>query len=414
MLNRALRLADRASRATGLLQARLDPTALLARAAHRHGLDVSTEPGVAEALAMELAALDDEAGLSLFGRLAARWDAARLLATLARLQSEERDDPVILAREVSAPIIITGLPRSGTTFLHRLLAEDPDLLVPRCWRTIHPYPPRRGPDRRRAQVDREFRTFSRLTPGLARMHPLAADTPQECTEITAHVFQSLRFDTTHRVPSYRRWLDGRGHVDAYRFHRRFLQHLQGPAARGPWVLKCPDHVFALPDLLAVYPDARLVFVHRDPLKVLASVARLTEMIRAPFTRALDRAEIGRQVAARWADGAAIMARGETPCPAGNVTHLHYREIIADPVGTARALYYRFGMPLHQSVAERMRLLAERERSAGAGGNAYRLEEYGLDRAELSERFAEYVACFDVTLEGPPAPHHARPTLRGAV
>src|SRR5262249_61713549 len=129
--------------------------------------------------------------------------------------------------------------------------------------------------------------------------------------ITAHIFSSLRFDTTYRIPSYRHWLDEAGHLDAYRFHKRFLQHLQHQAHDGGrWVLKCPDHVFALAAIRSVYPDARLVFVHLDPLAVLSSVARLTEVLRRPFTRHIDKHEIGRQDSDRWLAATELMISAE--------------------------------------------------------------------------------------------------------
>ena len=135
--------------------------------------------------------------------------------------------------------------------------------VPRVWQTIYPYPDLTRPtgtDRRRQRVDRQLLFFSFLSPEFRRMHPIDADSPQECSEITSHVFTSLRFDTTYTVPNYRNWLDKNGHVDAYRFHKRFLQHLQYQAHRRVrWVLKCPDHIFALEAIRFVYPDARLVW-----------------------------------------------------------------------------------------------------------------------------------------------------------
>ena len=149
---------------------------------------------------------------------------------------------------------------------------------------------------------------ARLAPELSQVHPITAYSAQECTEITAHIFQSLRLDTTHRVPSYRRWLDRTGHRAAYRFHKRFLQHLQRQKGPGRWILKCPDHLFALEAIGEVYPDARFVFLHRDPTMVLASVARLTEVLRRPFTRQLDRHDLGRQVMQRVHVGAVLALR----------------------------------------------------------------------------------------------------------
>src|SRR5262249_38317778 len=151
-------------------------------------------------------------------------------------------------------------------FLHRLMMADPENRAPLVWETISPWRSGTGRDRRIARVARQLKMFEFLAPEFRALHPLDATSPQECSEITAHVFRSFRFDTNYHVPSYRHWLDadGQRHLPAYQFHRRFLRHLQyqdGTARR--WVLKCPEHVFALRAIRTVYPDARLIFVHRD-------------------------------------------------------------------------------------------------------------------------------------------------------
>ncbi|HLI22535.1 MAG TPA: sulfotransferase, partial [Stellaceae bacterium] len=331
---------------------------------------------------------------------ALRWDVLRFLANLLELRAAEKRAPVATAA-IERPIFVTGLPRSGTTFLHNLLVEDPNNAVPRCWQTI--YPLSAGDDRRAARairkVDGQLRWFRVVAPDLAAMHPITATAPQECSEITAHVFSSLRFDTTHHVPSYRTWLDRSGHLAAYRFHRRFLQHLSRhapPAAR--WVLKCPDHVFALDEIRRVYPDARFVFVHRDPIRVLASVARLTEVLRQPFARRLDRASIGRQVCDHWADGAArILAASET-LPANDVVHIRYRDLVGDPVGTVMRVYAAFGLPHDEGFKERINRYVAAKPNGGYGQLRYRLEDYGIDMARERRRYADYVATFDVAPE----------------
>ena len=113
------------------------------------------------------------------------------------------------------------------------MIEDAANIVPRVWQLIHPYPDRgdRGADRRRRRVARQLKMFQLLAPQFRRLHPIEASSPQECSEITAHIFASLQFDTTYRIPGYRRWLDATGHLDAYRFHKRFLQHLQHQTGR---------------------------------------------------------------------------------------------------------------------------------------------------------------------------------------
>ena len=347
-----------------------------------------------------LRACREEAALSLFGRVVTHWDTIRFLSNLLRLREEERQAPKILEERIERPIFIAGLPRSGTTFLHSLLAEDDTNLVPSIWQLIHPYPLGPGPDRRPRRVARQLRIFGVLAPEFRRMHPIDACSPQECSEITAHVFASLRFDTTYRVPSYRRWLDETGHLDAYRFHKRFLQHLQHQAGvTGRWVLKCPDHIFALDALRAVYPDAGIVFVHRDPLAVLPSVTRLTEVLRRPFTRHVDKLEVGRQDSDRWLAATELMIaaadedRFEEP-----ILHIHHLNLVSEPMETVAALYRHFGRTLDAHAASRISRLVAAKPNGGYGTRRSQLEEYGLDPVAERDRYARYVERFGIRPE----------------
>ncbi len=390
---------------------------LVRRARRRAGWSDFGDTPFGAPLEIFLRACREEADLSLFGRVAVRWDTLRFLSNLLRLREEEARAPEILDRAIERPIFITGLPRSGTTFLHSLLAEDQGNLVPRVWQPIHPYPAKGpGPDRRRQRVARQLRLFGMLAPQFRRLHPIDADSPQECSEITAHVFASLRFDTTYRVPGYRRWLDQAGHLDAYRFHKRFLQHLQHQTgAAGRWALKCPDHIFALAAIRCVYPDARLVFVHRDPLAVLRSVARLTEVLRRPFTRRVDRHEIGRQDSERWLAAAGLMiAAGDDEPFAEPIFHVRYPELTGDPLGTVAALYRHFGLALAPEAAARIgRLVAAKPNGGYGGARAYRFEDHGLDAARERERYARYTARFQIRPEVEVEPGSAPPASRPA-
>jgi hypothetical protein len=355
-----------------------------------------------EAIRAGLTALLDacgrEARLSLFGRVATRWDCLRLLVNLLILRSLERADATILKRPIRQPIFITGLPRSGTSFLHALLAEDPAMSAPRCWQTIYPVRdhPAHGARSGPKEVQRQFDIFDRLAPQMRSLHPFDALSPQECADITAHSFHSLRFDMTYEAPSYRRWLDGRGHVPAYREHKRFLQHLQGSDPT-QWVLKCPDHVFALEALRTVYPDARLVFVHRDPVEVLPSVARLTEVVRTPFTRSVDRHAIGRQIANDWVQGAGaiVAATNDRRWPRARVHHVHYRALTAAPLATVKAFYDHFDLELTPTAEARMQALVAQKPTGGYGRNVYHAEDYGLDLGVERDRFQAYLAAFEL-------------------
>jgi hypothetical protein len=403
-----LAVTDAIAHRLGILQRKLRAEELLRAAGRRAGADDFGDMSFLDPLQLLLDACVEEASLSIVGRLALRWDTMRFLNNLLQLRAAERRVPAITRQPIERPIFITGLPRSGTTFLHRLMMADRDNRAPLVWQTVYPYPLRDGPDRRVARVAQQLRAFERLAPQFRGLHPLFATSPQECSEITAHSFRSLRFDTTYRIPSYRTWLDAAGHVSAYQFHKRFLQHLQYQNAAagtgaGRWVLKCPDHVFALEAIRTVYKDARLVFVHRDPVNVLLSVARLTEVVRRPFTRRLDPIEIGRQESARWLDGARRMMDAEAGLKlAEPICHVHHLDLITDPVATVESVYRHFGLTLSLDAGARLDRMVGQQPDGGYAPHAYRFEDHGLDAAVERAKFRDYMVRYGIQPEGAPA------------
>src|ERR1700754_2277364 len=348
---------------------RLSAAELLSSARAKTGLhDFGPEP-IEDALEQLQTAVFEEADLSLFGRVSTHWDNLRLLTNLLILRDKELADPGILERPVTQPVFVLGMPRSGSSFLHSLLAEDDASFAPRCWQAIYPYPdhPAAGRWAGPRKVQRQFDLFHRLAPDLRNVHPFDALSPQECTEFTAHSFRSLRFETIYHVPSYKRWVQQAGHLQGYRTHRRFLQHLQGPHATR-CVLKSPDHVFAMEALREVYPDARVIFTHRDPLKVLPSVARLTEVLRKPFARHIDRNAIGQQISSDWANGAQQIIAADTNglWPDRHVFHVHYKALTAAPLATIQQIYDHFGLEFTASFHDRLQEQIARKPTGGYG------------------------------------------------
>jgi hypothetical protein len=344
-------------------------------------------------------ACNEEADLSALGSRAVRIDVLRCLKNLLRFDALEAVSPAVLSREIRAPVFITGMPRSGTTFLHRLILQDPLTAAPRLFQLVYPCSRtgRLGAALTKSWVRLQVGLFRMITPELNALHPVAVDAPEECTDITAHVFQSLRFESMYRVPSYQSWLQRNGFLDAYRFHRRFLQHLDVQLPGRRWILKSPDHLFALDDIKKVYPDARLVFVHRDPVRVLASVAKLTEVLRRPFARSIDRVEIGHQVCTSWIDGAQRMSGPVRSSE--SVLHLHYRQIISSPLDAVRAVYQHCDLVLTAEAEERMRNWLRTGARGERSRRRYDLAEFGLDSHQLRDRFARYTDTFGVEIEG---------------
>ena len=351
------------------------------------------------ALKRLLAACNQEANLNSLGTLALRHDVLRCLKNLLRFDALEESSPALLAAPVRAPVFITGMPRSGTTFLHRLIVQDRSTIAPRLLHLVHPDVSHCGcigSSLRKATVRLQLALFRLIAPEFHALHPLGVDEPEECTDIIAQVFHSSRFESSYSVPSYGAWLHASGFLDAYRFHRRFLQHLQAHCPERRWVLKSPDHVFALDEVRAVYPDARLIVIHRDPVRVLASAAKLTQVMRDPFTRRNDPLEIGKEVTASWIDGARRMTA--LPADDRSILHLHYRWIVSRPLDAVDAVFRHCGLTLSQETEYRMFRWLNRMQNARRNSRRYDLAHFGLDPHWLRERFRHYTDKFRIEIE----------------
>lgn len=399
-----LRLFNRtagALRRAGLPIVELEPEALFDRARRLTGLGDFGDPFFREPLRVLLDALATEAELTALGRVIARTDLVRLLQNRLYMTDVANHHPEIWAGEIAQPIVIVGLPRTGTTILHQLLAQDRSNRVLMTWEVMHPWPP---PERETYETDPRIPIVAshlagvdRLLPGFQRMHPMGATLPQECVALTAHDFASMLFSTTHFVPSYQAWLDAADLRWVYASHRRQLQYLQWRCPADRWVLKSPGHLWALDALLAIYPDARIVQTHRDPLTVVASLANLVAMLRSMASDRIDRAAIGAEWTARLADGLAraMAVRAALPTGTAPIFDLHYRELIADEIGTVRRLYEHFGLELERDAEHRMhRFLADHPRDKH-GVHEYTLAAAGLDAARERERYRAYTERFGI-------------------
>jgi hypothetical protein len=368
----------------------------LLQSAHRQtALDDFGDPSFREPLRRLLESLEAEARLNPMGRLATRYDLIRLLINRLRMEEDRKRNPGIAEEETRRPIIITGLPRTGTTLLHSLLALDPGSRVPLTWETMYPSPPPEAAsyrtDRRIALVDDQIRWFHRLLKGFNRIHPVDARLPEECLVIFSHSFLSYQFETTHRLPSYLDWLEGQDLRPAYEVHRRFLQHLQWRCPGQRWVLKAPAHMFDFEAMFLTYADACVVMTHRDPMEVTASNASLTTTLRSAFSDAIDPLEVGPECSRRWAEaiGRALRSRDRGCAPAERFLDLYYIDLVADPIGAVRKVYARFDLPFPEGLDEKIREFLRQNPRERFGKHRYSLEQFGLNLEEEKRRYSAY-------------------------
>ena len=379
----------------------LDPERLLADARQRTRLEDFGPPALDEPLRRLTDSYDREAGLTFIGRVAARQDTLRLLENRLRMCADRRRHPAIEAQQIRRPIFVTGLPRTGTTLLHGLLAQDPANRAPYTWESMFPSPPptraHRDDDPRIAWAERQIRWFHRLNPDFRRIHALAARLPDECLIITSHSFMSFQFQTSHRVPSYQAWLEQQDLHESYAAHRRFLQHLQWRSPAERWVLKAPAHLFGVRALFEVYPDAGVVVTHRNPLEVVASLASLHTTLRSTFSDDIDPVATGAEATLRWAEGLARAQRErDGGCvPPDRFLDVRYTELVQDPIATVRRVYEHFALPWSEGAETRMHsVLAEHPKNK-YGEHRYTLQEFGLNPDEEAERYRAYRTRFAV-------------------
>ena len=380
----------------------LDERGLLAEAQRRTRLeDFAADQTFHEALGCLIRSYENEAHLNVIGRVTARHRTIHLLMNRLGMVEDRALRPEIAYQKVRSPVFLTGLPRSGAMLLHALLAQDPGIRVPLLWQALLPSPPP-GPeshavDPRIVDVDRQLLWLRRLHPRIRLMSRLGATLPAECSTITSHCFASFEFQAIHDVPTYQAWLETRDLVSSYTWHRRFLQHLQSRCPGAFWLLVAPAHLFGLPALFATYPNARVVFTHRDPADASESLARLTVALRSVFSDVVDPVAVGREVTERWATamGRACRYRDTGVIPAAQFLDVRLVDLLRDPIGTVRRVYAGLEVPLTNAAARRIRRFVETiamDAQRPCGGSA---TECGLEAERIRERYRWYRERFAV-------------------
>ena len=363
---------------------------VLEAAKRRSGLDDFGRGDFFEGLSRLLDSCQREAQLNLIGRIVLRGDLVRILCSRSLIQRDRKAYPSIARQEIREPLFIVGLPRSGTTVLHTLLALDPEHRVPLTWEVMTPSPPTSDNEKRRIQrAISSCNCFNWLAPTFRQVHPVGAELPQECVSLMAPTFMSDQFDAMYYVPSYRAWFFRQDLRPAYEYHRRFLQHLQVRQNARRWVLKAPTHMFASPSLLAVYPDALFVQTHRAPLDAMASVSSLITILRRVFSDAVDPLTVCREAIDYWSNTLDRFLRERDRLAERRICDVDYAEIRRDPLAVVRRIYTHFGWSLSAKVEQRMRRALASQLQERNGLHRYDLSQFGVQEAESAARFAAY-------------------------
>jgi hypothetical protein len=400
LFNRAGRLLERLGRRPPCFVD--SEAALLEAACKATGLHDFGNPGFLRGLRVLLQAYDEEAHLNPFGRMMVHQELGGLLESRLSVQHAWNRSPEVLGAPIRRPIFILGLPRTGTTALHHLLAQDPENQVLEYWLAAAPGP--RPPvsqwksDPRYKQAVRGLKVMYYLDPTLKAIHLMTADGPDECRHLLQQSFTDDTFDSNASIPGYTRWYAQQDMRASYARHRDVLKLIQSPQPERRWVLKYPAHMAHLHVLLETYPDACIVQTHRDPTRVLPSLCCLVTGWRGIYEDGVDVRTVARWQVEMWSQRMQHAMKVRAAADPGRFLDLHFAELLIDPVEAVRRLYEHFEFRLTEVTEKRMRAWHARNPQGKHGGHRYSAAQFGLMEEEIAERFVPYTEHFGVPKE----------------
>lgn len=391
----------------GLDRPALSCESVIAAAVRAAGSDDFGSDSYHEPLDVFIGACLDEAELTTFGRFFIARALQCALTNRLSLQRWATDHPEVRTEAIASPWVIVGLPRTGTSTLSKLLGLDPHARPLLQWEAVHPIPPttlaEADVDPRVAQTAKELDALMKLNPPLRVMQAFGATLADECVGLLMYDLRTLALETQAHVPSYARWLEKADMAPAYDQHRLALQTLQSRRPTGRWILRTPNHLWHLDALLAAYPDARIIWTHRDPGPVITALASRANAGQLPQTKRRDplpTASEWRRKCGFALDSA--MSHDDRAAP-GWCRHVHYDRLLSDPVTTVRELYESFGDEVTDEHARRMAALVTERPKDTVGRHRYDPADFGWTYAEINEEFADYTARYAVQAEQPGTP-----------
>lgn len=343
--------------------------------------------------------------MTAYGRYITRKDLLRRLINKLKIQADFKKFPEILEGEIQKPIFILGLPRTGTTLLQRTLAQDPANRTLKPWEMIMPSPPPSqstyDTDPRIKKIEKVYDFVYYAVPALKAIHKIDATSPEECVLLMANGLISEHFTMgVGAHPDYLNWLYIQDLLDTYKFHRKQLQLLQWKCPADRWVLKSPFHIYGLKWLVQVYPDARIIQVHRDPLEVLPSAVSLVTVTTASVFEHVDPEVIGKKTPKVLASLLfnAIKTRSDIEMKKDNrvkFLDVHYKDLVTDPINAVQQIYRKLGIDFTSEAEQRMRRYLEKNPQHKHGKHQYTLEMFKLNEDALRRQFQFYYEHFGV-------------------
>ncbi len=390
---RALNGVGRVWRSAGMPRRQLVPDALIAEAQEAEGLsDLGPPAAYREGLERICAAIDAIPDFPTVGLGMARRQLVGALKQRLAYYDWRTAEPRRFQTPLVAPLIVVGLPRTGTTLLHRLLSAAPGARPLPLWEVARTFPRRGQPDRRRSAGKVGAALIRATVPTLAQKHSIESEQPEECMHVQVASFFSWAWFSDYPIPSYTRWMQRADAGPAYDYWADFLRFVQHDDPNARLTLKSPSHTGHLADLLARFPDARIVWTHRNPTEVVPSFASLIASTRTLTTSpsTSDPHALGREMSdyLSWSVERGLTQRRDIPT--GQLIDVPYTRLVADPLGVVAEIHRHFGLPWTPQVSGAVREEVQRASARHGGGHRYTLADFGLSERSIRNDFSAYL------------------------
>ena len=379
----------------------LDIENLTAGAIRKTGLEDFGDDGHFEALEVLVNSINDEAELTPTGRLIQKFRLAGALVHRLRIQELLKRRPEVHDINLGKIILVTGLQRTGTTILHRLINSHPDIRGVSGTEALNPLPPDDGTGgiiSRNARAVLAQRLIAYLSPQFMAVHPLDHNEPEEDVMLLDLNFMSQVPEATMHVPSYSRWLEEQDHTQTYEYFRKVLKILCWQRPGSNWVLKTPHHMEYLDVFLKVFPTATVVQTHRDPRKTMPSLCSMVAHNRGMFSDHVDPREIARHWSRKTRRMIELTIQSRAKADADRFIDVSYYDLMKDPVAELHRIYRKAGVDFDAEAARRAETFMKRNPQNRFGRHVYHLSDFGLSEEIIEDYFSFYREKYEIPFE----------------
>lgn len=375
---------------------------LMAEACQATGLNDWGDESILTPLGILTESYRDQGGLDSQGLFMLYQLLIKHLSNRLLILDELKQNPEITSKPIHRPLFIVSMPRTGTTLLTRLLAQDPANRPLLHWEAMRPTPPptpqTRETDPRIEEAEKNMEGMYQISPDLRKKYPTGARESEECVGLLMNSFVCHCFHMFAKTDTYTEWLGMQNMVPTYNFYQKQLQLLQFRLPTERWLLKSPWHMYALDALLSAFPDACVIQPHRDPNKLIPSICSLMASFRIIFKKDVDMADVGMEFFKDWADMLDRCIKARDASDPARFFDVQYQDILKDPVGTVQKIYEYFGYSFTDQFKKGMLEWLAKNPQHKYGVHKYSLEEYGLNKEEMNQRFAAYRDRFSIPSE----------------